>query len=107
VVLLVALGGVSLAWVAQGAALRASENAKGTATCVNSILATRNSPAAADARSQIAFAESVLTALTLPQNLTTTEQQAALTALVTEVRNHVTTLVADQKARDAHPLGKC
>jgi hypothetical protein len=52
-VLLVALGGVSLAWVAQGAALRASENAKSTAQCVNSILATRNRPSAADARSQI------------------------------------------------------
>jgi ribosomal protein S15P/S13E len=106
-VLLVALGGVSLAWVAQGAALRASENAKSTAQCVNSILATRNRPSAADARSQISFAESVLTALTLPSTLTPPEQQAALTALVTEVRSHVNTLIADQKARDSHPLGKC
>jgi hypothetical protein len=96
-----------LAWVAQGAALRASENAKSTAQCVNSILATRNRPSAADARSQISFAESVLTALTLPPNLTVTQQQTALAALVTEVRNHVSTLLADQKARDAHPLGNC
>jgi ribosomal protein S15P/S13E len=100
VVLIVACGALVIGLFATSASYR-------TAKCVNHILGTRNQPAVKDNRSQIQFAESVLTAITLPSTLTPPEQQAALTALVTEVRSHVNTLIADQKARDSHPLGKC
>lgn len=96
-VLLIALGGTGLAYLHAG----------GVANCLNNILKTRNGPATADNRSNLRWATEVERLISTPSNAPLPVQKAAVARFRAETRTHARVLAADQKVRDASPLGAC
>lgn len=96
-VLLVALGGATLAYL----------HASATANCVNAILASRNGPSTRDAEAHIAWAKAVKAAVNTPPSASRAQQEAAGAALRAATSRYFVVLVADQKVRAQHPLGAC
>lgn len=73
-----------------------------TANCINTNLGTRSAPSASDAQAHIAFANAVL-ALFDPAGSPASRGEAFKVAAT----KYKASLVADQDARNATPLGKC
>lgn len=96
-VLLIALGGTTLAYLHAG----------GVADCLNNILKTRNGPSTADNRSNLRWASEVERLMNLSPTAPLPVQRAAVARFKRETRLHTAILAADQKVRDESPLGQC
>jgi xanthosine utilization system XapX-like protein len=117
--LLVVVAGMVVALVALVTATDAGAQAKTTAECVNSVLGDRNGPSARDAAAHIAFAKAdkrfsdTLAAVLILPNGSQAQRDAYDEFVVASrqkkeaARVYTRVLVADQKARDAKPLGEC
>jgi hypothetical protein len=86
-----------------GVAVVGVVKAYSTATCVNSILGERAAPTATDARAHILFAAA------LDELLSATPGDARIEVAKFKhaVDVYTSTLQADQRIRNAHPLGRC
>lgn len=93
-----------IAVVALVLALLSSLATSNLANCTNANLGTRSAPSANDARAHIAFAQAVLSLFDPEPRVSPTQRGLNFQAAT---QKYVSTLVADQKLRDAHPLGKC
>lgn len=96
IVLVIALGGVTLAWAS-------SRKSNSTADCVNTTLATRNAPANAEIDAQISKAKADLAALRKIR----TQPTAGFSDYTAAAERFVTQMQAVQDTRNAHPLGNC
>ena len=99
-----------LGWLLTAAAvllgLYATNKALSVAQCVNGALASRDMPSATDNAAHIAFAQAVQ-GLFLPASASKAQQQAEVASFKRAVNSYVVTLLADQRDRNSHPLGKC
>lgn len=104
-VLLIALGGLMIAYIASTQATHAGQRASSISTCINNILGTRSLPTARDSAEQRAWVSSLAAVFVPPQD--SPEQLRAYDAFIAETRHFVDVLQADQALRNASPLGKC
>ena len=102
-----------VAWVCSGIAVMAlivsvyaTRKAWDVSACVNNVLAERTVPTTNDNNAHISFAQS-LEALISLKTVDPKAQAAAVDQFRSATALYLTVLVADQKLRDAHPLGKC
>lgn len=104
----IAILGLVASRAANANAAAAAVRAHDVATCVNSVLKTRNGPSENDTHAHIDFLEAMKTAeVVLFSADTRAEKQAAGLELIRATNAAVTILIRDQRIRDRHPFGDC
>lgn len=95
------------AQMASVAAEAAALEAQAVSACLKQVLTDRAATSKADADAHVAFAIALEKLLTQPVKATPAQQLTAFKAFLGSLSSYVQTLVADQRYRDQHPLGKC
>lgn len=102
--LLMIVAGLIIALVANRHAAAASQQARATAICLDSILGSRSDVTEADAKAHIVFAQALNDVLTAPP---ARQRDEYVHEFLPALNDYVHVLVTDQHYRDVHPLGRC
>lgn len=99
-VLIIAVASLSLA-------LYSAQRAADVASCINTNLGQRSKPTARDAAAHIGFAQAVDALFDVPPDATDEQRAKVALKFKAEVHAYVRVLLADQRARERTPLGRC